>query len=152
MLFRSLRTPITLNGCKTKRLIREKLAAVAADGYEGIEGFRKKDGSQISLRELSKEHLILSHRYRNYIISAFEAVGLTCDIYYECEDARTAMTIAEKGIGVAILPESMRVSDSMSVYGITDADLTTEILLAWREERLPAEVEAFIKEMEFEED
>ena len=148
----TLRTPITLNGCKTKRLIREKLAAVAADGYEGIEGFRKKDGSQISLRELSKEHLILSHRYRNYIISAFEAVGLTCDIYYECEDARTAMTIAEKGIGVAILPESMRVSDSMSVYGITDADLTTEILLAWREERLPAEVEAFIKEMEFEED
>ena len=82
----------------------------------------------------------------------FEAVGLTCDIYYECEDARTALTIAEKGIGVAILPESMRVSDSMSVYGITDADLTTEILLAWREERLPAEVEAFIKEMEFEED
>ena len=80
------------------------------------------------------------------------AVGLTCDIYYECEDARTALTIAEKGIGVAILPESMRVSDSMSVYGITDADLTTEILLAWREERLPAEVEAFIKEMEFEED
>ena len=67
-------------------------------------------------------------------------------------DARTALTIAEKGIGVAILPESMRVSDSMSVYGITDADLTTEILLAWREERLPAEVEAFIKEMEFEED
>lgn len=62
------------------------------------------------------------------------------------------MTIAEKGIGVAILPESMRVSDSMSVYGITDADLTTEILLAWREEHLPAEVEAFIKEMEFEED
>lgn len=148
----TLRTPITLNGCKTKRLIREKLAAVAADGYEGIEGFRKKDGSQISLRELSKEHLILSHRYRNYIISAFEAVGLTCDIYYECEDARTAMTIAEKGIGVAILSESMRVSDSMSVYGITDADLTTEILLAWREERLPVEVEAFIKEMEFEED
>ena len=38
----TLRTPITLNGCKTKRLIREKLAAVAADGYEGIEGFRKK--------------------------------------------------------------------------------------------------------------
>ena len=35
---------------------------------------------------------------------------------------------------------------------ITDADLTTEILLAWREERLPAEEEAFIKEMEFEED
>ena len=94
----TLRTPITLNGCKTKRLIREKLAAVAADGYEGIEGFRKKDGSQISLRELSKEHLILSHRYRNYIISAFEAVGLTCDIYYECEDARTAMTIEKKGL------------------------------------------------------
>lgn len=28
--------------------------------------------------------------------------------------------------------------------GITDADLTTEILLAWREERLPAEVEAIL--------
>ena len=89
---------------------------------------------------------------KNAVFMRLVAFCKRLDIYYECEDARTAMTIAEKGIGVAILPESMRVSDSMSVYGITDADLTTEILLAWREERLPAEVEAFIKEMEFEED
>lgn len=139
----TLRTPITLSGCKTKRLVQEELVAVAAEEYY------REDKTQISLKDLSGEHLILSHRYRNYLIAAFETAGLSCDIYYECEDARTAMTIAKKGIGVAILPASMRdPSNQVRTYEIADADLTTEILLAWREERLPAEVEAFIREME----
>lgn len=63
--------------------------------------------TSISLRELSEQPLILSHRYRKYMLAAFEGAGLVCDIYFACEDARTAMTMAEKGLGIAILPESM---------------------------------------------
>lgn len=41
------------------------------------------------------------------MLSAFEQAGLFCDIYLTCEDARTAMTMAEKGLGIALLPASM---------------------------------------------
>lgn len=140
----TLRTPITLNGCMAKQLIKEKLVAMVSDEYY----YKEENCSCRSLKELSGEHLILSHRYRNYMISAFESAGLTCDIYYECEDARTAMTIAEKGIGVAILPKSMSdLNNKLHVYEISDADLTTEILLVWRDEYLPVEVKSFIEEI-----
>jgi len=92
--------------------------------------------------------LILSHRYRKYIISAFEDNGLTCDIYCECEDARTAITLAEHGLGVAILPSSMReLNPCLYAYSIKDTNLSTEILLAWRDERIPIEVEKFLSEL-----
>mgnify|MGYP000784355345 FL=1 len=79
-------------------------------------------------------------------MSAFEKKGLLCDIYCECEDARTAMTLAEKGLGIAILPASMhKLSDQMKSCDILDADLTTELLLAWRKGRMPEEVKAFLE-------
>ena len=105
---------------------------------------KNKDG--ITLEELSEQKLILSHRYRSYLLSAFEKKGLLCDIYCECEDARTAMTMAEKGLGIAILPASMhKLSDQMKSCDILDADLTTELLLAWRKGRMPEEVKAFLE-------
>ena len=62
------------------------------------------------------------------------------------EDARTAMTMAEKGLGIAILPASMhKLSDQMKSCDILDADLTTELLLAWRKGRMPEEVKAFLE-------
>lgn len=138
----TLRTPIVLNGCISRPLVRERLIAMANEQYFSAEKHA------VTLAELSGEHLILSHRYRNYMLAAFEQEGLSCDIYYECEDARTALTLAEQGLGVAILPESMgRLSRKVRVCGIKDASLETEILLAWRQERLPEEVQAFLDEI-----
>lgn len=100
----------------------------------------------LSLTELAEQPLILSNRYRKYMLSAFEQAGLFCDIYLTCEDARTAMTMAEKGLGIALLPASMlNLSHKLKACTITDADLTTEILLAWRKGRLPSELRAFLE-------
>ena len=113
----TLRTPIALNGCETK-----------------------------PLKELSRQPLILSYRYRKYMLAAFERAGLMCDIYFTCGDARTAMTMAEKGLGIAILPASMQtLSSKLTSCRISGADLTTEILLAWRKEQLPEEIQDFLK-------
>lgn len=137
----TLRTPIMLSGCETRSLAKERLLAMSAPDYPLL---RKR--SSIPLQELSEQPLILSHRYQKYLLSAFERAGLVCDIYFACEDARTAMTIAEKGLGIAILPESMmNLSSKLIACDISDADLTTEILLAWRKERLPAEVRNFLE-------
>ncbi len=138
----TLRTPIALNGCETKTLVREKLLAMTAEN----QNFVPEGEKTIRLQVLSRQRLILSNRYRQYILNAFQEAGLSCDIYYECEDARTALTIAEKGLGVAILPASMqKLTDKMQVYDISGADLTTEILLAWRKESLSKEVQTFLK-------
>lgn len=56
------------------------------------------------------------------------------------------MTMAEKGLGIAILPASMhKLPDQMKSCDILDADLTTELLLAWRKGRMPEEVKAFLE-------
>ena len=138
----TLRTPIILNNCCTKTLLKEQLVAMSlTDDHQN---------NHISLEELSMKPLILSHRYRKYILSAFESSGLTCDVYCECVDARTAITLAERGLGVAILPSSMKeLTPDLSACSIDGADLSTEILLAWRNELLPVEVQNFLSSLNF---
>jgi len=67
----TLRTPIVLKGCESRTLMQEKLLAMAAAGNPVLE--KNKDG--ITLEELSEQKLILSHRYRSYLLSAFEKRG-----------------------------------------------------------------------------
>lgn len=136
----TLRTPITLRGCETKVLAEERLLVLAVPDYPLLKG-----REAIHLQELSEQPLILSHRFQKYIVSKFEEAGLVCDIYLACEDARTAITMAEKGMGIAILPISMQdLSDKLKSWEICDADFTTEILLAWRKGRVPAEIQEFL--------
>ncbi len=139
----TLRTPIVLKGCESRTLMQEKLLAMAAAGNPVLE--KNKDG--ITLEELSEQKLDpvppLPHLS---VVRVRKKGGLLCDIYCECEDARTAMTMAEKGLGIAILPASMhKLSDQMKSCDILDADLTTELLLAWRKGRMPEEVKAFLE-------
>lgn len=135
----TLRTPISLTGFATAPLVKEPLVAIALPGKLPADG-------TIPLNQLSKEHLILSHRYRAYMLQGFERAGLTCDIYYECEDARTAMTLAQSGVGIAILPASMcHPGDPVRVCEISGAEFRTEILLAWREEKLPEIAREFVE-------
>lgn len=136
-----LRTPLIIKGYETKSLAKEKLLIMALPAHE----IMQQDPQKLTLKTLSQYKIILSRRYRQYILSAFEEKGIFCDIYCECQDARTALTLAENGLGVAVLPASMQKLTSRVVCReIIDADLTTEILLAWRKERLPAEVQEFL--------
>ena len=136
----TLRTPISLNNCQHRVLVRESLVAM------GVSKYMPYDRNVITLKQLSSKKLILSHRYREYLLRAFEKEGLSCDIYYECADARTAMELAENGVGVAILPASTGgLTKKMEVYTIENADLMTELLLVWRNEKIPTEVEMFIE-------
>lgn len=140
----TLRTPIKLNEeCSTRVLLREELVAMAVpDRF-------KTEKDSVSLQVLSQQPLILSHRYRKYIVSAFEEAGGDYEIFCECKDARTAITLAERGMGVAILPSSMKnLNPRVSAYRIEETNLATEILLAWREERVPEEARKFLTELE----
>lgn len=137
----TLRTPIALNGFCAKLLAQEPLLAMISR-EQGIPECR-----ELTLEELAGHHLILSKRYRKYILSVFEKKGLSCDVYYECEDARTAMAIAASGLGTAILPASMqKQSENICALPIADKELATDVLLVWRNEELSAAVESFLRE------
>lgn len=126
----TLRTPIALNGFCSKLLRQEQ------------EGLR-----ELTLEELAGHHLILSKRHRKYVLSIFEKHGLSCDVYYECEDARTAMSLAASGLGTAILPASMRgQSEKICPIPIAEKELITDVLLVWRNEEHSDVVESFIRE------
>ena len=137
----TLRTPIMLNGCETHTIATERLLAMAITNFAPLQS-----RNELTLQELSEQPLILSKRYRKYMLTAFEQAGLAGDIFCSCEDARTAITLAEMGLGVAILPAGMMLFSPM-LHGcaISDTDLTTEILLAWRKERQPTEVQYFLE-------
>lgn len=140
----TLRTPIVLNGCETKSLVKERLMAMAVPEYPLFAG-----KTSVSLRELIDQPLILSRRYQKYMLSAFEKAGVVQDFYCACEDARTAIIMAEKGLGIAIFPASMlKQSEKLKAWEVEDADLATEILLVWRKGRMPVEVKAFLEMME----
>lgn len=140
----TLRTPIVLNGCETRILVKEQLLAMAVPEYPLFQG-----KTSVCLRELMNQPLILSHRYQKYMLSAFEKAGVMQDFYCACEDARTAMVMAEKGLGIAILPASMmRCSEKLRAWEIEDTDLTTELLLVWRKGKIPVEVKLFLELLE----
>ncbi len=140
----TLRTPIALSGCEVKSLAKERLLAMAIPEYPLFEG-----KTSVSLHELMDQPLILSRRYQKYMLSVFEKAGVTQNIYCACEDARTALIIAEKGLGIAILPASMlKQSEKLKAWEIKDADLATEILLVWRRGRVAVEVKKFLEMME----
>ena len=140
----TLRTPIALSGCEVKSLAKERLLAMAIPEYPWFEG-----KTSVSLHELMDQPLILSRRYQKYMLSVFEKAGVTQNIYCACEDARTALIIAEKGLGIAILPASMlKQSEKLKAWEIKDADLATEILLVWRKGRVAVEVKKFLEMME----
>lgn len=140
----TLRTPIALSGCEVKSLAKERLLAMAIPEYPLFEG-----KTSVSLHELMDQPLILSRRYQKYMLSVFEKAGVTQNIYCACEDARTALVIAEKGLGIAILPASMlKQSEKLKAWEIKDADLATEILLVWRKGRVAVEVKKFLEMME----
>lgn len=137
----TLRTPITLNGFSSRLLAQEPLLAMVPRNMV------KEGCRELSLKEIAAHHLILSKRYRKYVLSIFEKRGLSCDVYYECEDARTAMTLAGNGLGTAILPASMRYqSEKICPILIKEKELATDVLLVWRNEEISGPVEAFIRE------
>ena len=138
----TLRTPIALSGCEVKSLAKERLLAMAIPEYPLFEG-----KTSVSLHELMDQPLILSRRYQKYMLSVFEKAGVTQNIYCACEDARTALIIAEKGLGIAILPASMlKQSEKLKAWEIKDADLATEILLVWRKGRVAVEVKKMMED------
>lgn len=60
----------------------------------------------VALSALAKTPLILYRRWEPILRDAFRAENLTPQIFAVCDDARTAVRMAEAGFGAAVVPQS----------------------------------------------
>lgn len=117
-----IRTPVNLQGCKFMTITEEPMTAVSLK-------FKKK--GSVSLKELNDEPLILYRRYESLIQKTFETHGLSPKLVCECDDARTAISLATEGLGTAIVPRAIAKRQNMPMAEIHANELSTSILLAW---------------------
>ncbi len=121
-----LRSPIRLDGLNARQLRKEPFIAVGND-----EGFCADD--KITIRELSAYPLIIYRRYETFIHSAFHNQGLLPSIQAVSDDARTALFMAQSGIGLALLPRSMApLFQNVYYRTVAESSLETDILFVCR--------------------
>ncbi|MBR5108606.1 MAG: LysR family transcriptional regulator [Clostridia bacterium] len=121
-----LRSPIRLDGLDARLLRKEPFIAVGdTDGFN--------DGRKITIQELSAFPLIIYRRYETFIQNAFHERGVFPSIQAVCDDARTALSMAQSGIGLALLPSSMApLVQNVWCRTVAESGLETEILFVCR--------------------
>ena len=126
-----LRSPIRLDGMDAHTLRREPCIAVGREAGFCADG-------EITIRELAAFPLIIYRRYEAFLHNAFHSRGVSPSIQAVCDDARTALFMAQSGIGLALLPRSMAplVRDA-GCRTVAEPSLETEILFVCRKSARP---------------
>lgn len=117
-----IRTPVNLQGCKFLKILEEPMAAVS---------LKRQRKDEISLQDLQKERLILYRRYEPLIQETFKKLGLEMNLVCECDDARTAISLAQEGLGTAVIPMTIAQTQKLSAIEIQAKELTTSVILTW---------------------
>ena len=127
-----LRSPVSTEGLQAVSLGAEPLMAVGS--------CPALQGEETCLAELTAVPLILYRRYDAFIRGAFYEARLMPTVRAMCDDARTALSLAREGVGVALLPRSMQpVLGGVPARTVREARLETEILMVWNSPGPPAE-------------
>lgn len=123
-----LRSPIRLDGFDIHSLGAEPFIAVGKP-----ERFHAEQG--ITLRQLTEYPLILYRRYESFLHAAFHEQGLSAAVRSVCDDARTALLMAQSDMGIALLPRSiLPLAQNVGIRTVAETDLNTEILFVCRKE------------------
>ncbi len=146
--FAFLRTPFEMSDAFVlKKLTNDYLVSV------GEGGLFPDAAGDVSLETLSGLPLIINRRWQDYIKFSSDKDDMTLSYKFLCDDNRTAYTMAQKGLGVAVLPFS-EVKDSYASHGlelhtIDDNRFTTGIFLIYRKTRnFPRYIRDFLNYVE----
>lgn len=124
-----VRTPFNHDGLYNTSILKEPMVAVYNHKFD------LGDKDSLSIDELKEVPLIVYRRFEETINNSFYKQNIEPYIFCLNDDAKTALTCAKNGLGVAILPYSS-VDDSINEEGltikeITDEDLKTEIKVVY---------------------
>lgn len=134
-----VRTPFPENEFAVHSLAEEKMTAVCRKGvFSG----------SVTLEELSGQPLIIYRRWEAIIREEFARCGLELHCMCVCDDARTAVNLAERTSGISFVPASaagLIHPELAEALPITDCSITSAIVLLHKENAyLPEGVKRFM--------
>ncbi len=127
--FALIRTPFSSTNLEIKELIEDKMVIVyKQDKYVF-------DNKPILLKNLKNKPLVMYRRFYNLISSLFQEKRIPLNVICNCDDARTAILWASKGIGIAITPLSATkyIQDKNVKYlPINEANLSSNMVIIYK--------------------
>lgn len=124
-----VRTPFNHYGFEHKTITNEKMMAVTTDLDILNQG-------KITIKELSSSPLIIYRRFEDIFTSTFANQGLKPYFAVKCDDARTAILWSQKGMGIALVPESIaKLYANGQSIPVAYAAWNTHLQLIWPKEK-----------------
>ena len=119
-----VRTPFRDYGLPAIPVMTEKLIAI-------LPAAAASASRPHSLSDLSARPLVIYRRWEQILRQTFEMHGLSMDVRCLCDDAKTAVAIAEAGLGVCIAPASSLSlgKGDLCACEIADLDIRSDIVL-----------------------
>lgn len=135
-----VRTPFPEHNLEQVLLQTDCMVAVGQSRF-----FQKVSGQEISIRELTGVPLILYRRWEKIIRSCFEEESVKPDIFCLNDDARTSLQWAAAGMGVALVPSSIRrFFPDLESRVISEDRLVSRLMLVRKRDTVPSgSTEAF---------
>ncbi len=129
-----VRKPYPSNQFEQCKIMDDEIVAV---------GIQQKE--KIFLSDLTNQSLIVYRRWSEYIEKQFADKSLECHFHYLNDDARTSLSLAKKGLGIAIVPKSCTIDCGMAVSEIQDCKINSEIMMLYKREAVTLAEQAFVK-------
>ena len=107
---------------------------------------------KLRLQELSDVPVILMHRQEgipchDMAVNEMEARGIAANIVCESDNISAILSLVERGVGLAILPEStlsIWPKEHFHTMTVSDCELQSSVALIWKKSRLSRATEIFI--------
>jgi len=128
-----VRTPFNSQNLDCLFLDSEPMIAVMNEDYDF-----KNESDEIILKDLKDIPLIMYRRFEKLLLSEFDKLDFTPNIFCINDDVRTTMLWARAGLGIGIVPKAAVNVNLMNdiKYKIIDHDnLRTQIAAIWIKER-----------------
>lgn len=125
-----VRTPLNMRGLAKKVLNTDRMVAVGDPAITHLP-------SPLRLTDLAEVPLILYRRFEAIFNRDFAQAGVTPFYAVKCDDARTAIRWADRGMGVALVPESIARCTTQQTFTPVDYPAwDTHVQLVWKKDQM----------------
>ena len=123
-------TPLNMRGLAKKVLNTDRMVAVGDPAITHLP-------SLLRLTDLAGVPLILYRRFEAIFNRDFAQAGVTPFYVVKCDDARTAIRWADRGMGVALVPESIACCTTQQTFTPVDYPAwDTHVQLVWKKDQM----------------
>lgn len=142
-----VRLPVPMGNYELKLILTEPWLIVSS-----ADDTRWNRRRKLRLQELSDVPVILMHRQEgipchDMAVNEMEARGIAANIICESDNISAILSLVERGVGLAILPEStlsIRPKKHFHTMTVSDCELQSSVALIWKKSRLSRATEIFI--------